>query len=234
MFKLFSFILFWRRWKGGGPWWSFLCSLFAKSLLEEGRNELCREIFLLEYENEKSSWIKTLKKYMREVSLTLGDIRGMKKNTIVDNIKRWDSQTWTAEIQHKTTLTLYAKFKKDVMEESWIDNTEGSKLLIKARTNTLALNWRNRLQNKTEECPCCGHETESLQHFLLECPEFNTIRNNTLFLEHLQHPHIDNETKLGNILALTPLNIQQIEDRKIFVKRLWDKRTKKIKTLQVV
>lgn len=131
----------------------------------------------------------------------------------------------------KTTLTVYAKLKKNVSEESWMDNTEGSRILVRGRTNTLNLNWRNKFQNKPEECPCCGHESETLQHFLLECPENYDIRNDTTL--SIQLPDADTDTKLGNILALTALNNNQIEDRKNYVKRLWNKRAKKVKAVQV-
>lgn len=75
--------------------------LYAKNLLEEGGNELCREIFHFEYEKGKSSWIRTLKKYMREGNVTLEGLKNIKKNGIVDRIIKWDSQAWVTEIQQK-------------------------------------------------------------------------------------------------------------------------------------
>ena len=48
------------------------------------------------------------------------------------------------------------------------------KILFKARTNTLNLNWRNRFKLNPDEtdttCPMCMENEETLEHFLLRCP----------------------------------------------------------------
>ena len=76
------------------------------------------------------------------------------------------------KIQTKT-LHIYNLHKKGLKEESWVDNTLGSKLILRERTNTLALNWRKRFQGKSEQCPCCDCEVETLEHFLLDCEEYS-------------------------------------------------------------
>ena len=48
----------------------------------------------------------------------------------------------------KETLRIYKIYKKDVEEISWFGNTVKTKLLIKARTDTLDLNWRGRFKNR--------------------------------------------------------------------------------------
>ena len=78
-------------------------------------------------------------------------------------------------------------------EEKWIDNTEGSKLLVRSRTNSLQLCWRNRFTNGVVQCPCCGFETESLEHFLLECPEYSEIRTQFSFLQQLEEKSVENK-----------------------------------------
>lgn len=57
-----------------------------------------------------------------------------------------------------------------------MDNSRESKLMTKATTNPLNLNWRKRLTGGDETCPCCGHEQEALEHFLLHCAAYSDIR----------------------------------------------------------
>ena len=59
-------------------------------------------------------------------------------------VRNWDTIKWNEEAHQKSTLHAYLKFKKGTKEEIWIDNIEESKLLLRARTNTLPLNWRSR------------------------------------------------------------------------------------------
>ena len=107
--------------------------------------------------------------------------RKQEKNIIINKVKEWDSLKWREEMQHKSTLNIYEKFKKTLGEENWVDNTEESKLLIRGRTNTITLNWRNIYQGKSEEYLCCGFETETLKYFLLECPQYNEIKRKLHF-----------------------------------------------------
>ena len=114
--------------------------MFAKHLLKDNGNDLMREIFLEEYEKEKTTWIKQLKVYLQDVKLTLREIKQVKKENIITRIKEWDTSRWRRELEQKSTLSTYRKFKRNIEEESWIDNTEESNLMIRARTNTLSLN----------------------------------------------------------------------------------------------
>ena len=78
--------------------------------------------------------------------------------------------------------TLYLQFTKSSnKKENWVDNTLVSKLIVRGRTNTLTLNWRNRFQNKSEQCSCCNCEIETLEHFLLDCEQYSDIRQNHSF-----------------------------------------------------
>ena len=205
--------------------------LFSKHLLEENRNQLIKEIFLLEYEEGKAQWIRLLKKYMKELDLKLTDIEHQRRDTLIEKVKEWDTKQWLEEMEQKSTLHIYRKYKRHIQEEKWIDNTEGSKLLVRGRTNSLTLNWRNRHQGKSEQCPACGHETETLEHFLLECASYNTIKTQFNFLQELQNK--SSEEKLTNILILEKLTSTEIEDRKSYMKAIWKTREKKTQQQQV-
>lgn len=106
--------------------------------MEEDKHELCILIILIEHEQGKSQWIRTLKKYMQMNNITLMDIRSLtKKKSLIK--RRWDTKMGIAEVQEKIN-PLNEKYLKNVGKEAGIDNTEESKLLIRGRTNTLILN----------------------------------------------------------------------------------------------
>ena len=127
-------------------------------------------------------------------------------------------------MENKSTLKLYRDYKKNIKEQ-WIDNTEDSKLQVRGRTNTLNLNWRNRHQGKSKQCPTCECEIETLEHFLIECNHYTNIRLSFAFMREMHD--ISNEDKLKNILAFdTNLTLQEIEIRKKFMKVLWTERRK--------
>ena len=144
------------------------------------------------------------------------------KPQIIKKIKNWDTENWRKEVSEKSTLRLYFSEKKSVKEEKWIDNTEGTKLLIRGRTNSLPLGWRKRFTNGVTQCPSCSCEVETLEHFLLECPEYLNIRSQTVFLQEI----IGNseEEKLKNILALVELTENEIKVRKTYLVKIWKKR----------
>ena len=106
----------------------------------ENRSDLNKEIFIKEYENGETKWIKTLNKYLDEMELNITEIKTLSKNKIIEKVKILDTNKWKSEIREKSTLKIYEKYKKGIKEESWVDNTEGSKLLVRARTNSLPLN----------------------------------------------------------------------------------------------
>ena len=110
--------------------------IFTKHLLKENRNELTRNIFIKKCENGDTKWIKTLKVYMKKIDMNITQINSLSKYSIIDKIKKWATTNWKNEIQTKTTLHIYNLHKKDLREESWVDNTLGSKLILRGRTNT--------------------------------------------------------------------------------------------------
>ena len=120
---------------------------------------------------------------MKKIDINIEQINILSKHNIIGKIKKWDTTNWKHDIQTKSTLYIYNLYKREISEENWVDNTLGSKLILRGRTNTLTLNWRNRFQNKSEQCPCCDCETETLERFLLDCEEYNDIRQNQTFLD---------------------------------------------------
>ena len=135
-------------------------------------------------------------------------------------------------MENKTTLKIYKTYKLEVQEESWFDNTIGSKLLMNARTNTLQLHWRKRLQNEDDKCPCCQQTTETLEHFLLHCEKLSDIRQKYSMTS--QPYPINTDNTIANIILLhkdKKINKEDITIRKNYLKEIWNKRNKIIKEL---
>lgn len=204
--------------------------LFAKHLLKEKRNELVRNIFLKEYENGDTKWIKTLKTYMSKIDINIAQINSLSKNSVIEKIKKWDTNQWKQELQTKSTLYIYNLYKTVIKEETWVDNTLGSQLIIRGRTNTLTLNWRNRFQNKSEQCPCCNSEIETLEHYILDCEEYSDIRQNYSFLHNIENQNRSNI--IANILVFETLATDEIENRKEYMIKIWKRRQNKIEEVR--
>ena len=71
---------------------------------------------------------------------------------------KWDLNIWKAELERKTTLQIYKKFKNNFGDEEIYDNRPSSNILNKARTNTLQMNDRNRHTNTEINCMVCDKD----------------------------------------------------------------------------
>ena len=126
----------------------------------------------------------------------------------------------------KPSLQLYRNWKREVKEEVVYDNTYSSVLLFKARSNTLNVNLKNRHRGGSTICNFCKDVEESLEHFVMLCPEFAEIRQNCV---ELQQPYEEDHNQvLGKFL----FKEDNIENKKDISYRMWLKRDKVIKNLQ--
>ena len=147
---------------------------------------------------------------MEILNINLDYIENSKENEIKNMINKYDNKMLEDEIKKKKTLKMYGKFKIITKEIKWYDNSKKTNLMIKARTDTLKLNWRKKYINEEVKC-ICGHEVETLEHFLLECDIYNRIREKYTFL---QRPYIENKYDLiGNILLFQLQKEDSIENR---------------------
>ena len=77
---------------------------------------------------------------------------------------------------------MYSEEKKKIGYEHFYGNDRSSKYLARARTDSLKLgDWYGRLnkQQKRKDCLLCGKELENLEHFVMECIEYDHIRPQT-------------------------------------------------------
>ena len=195
---------------------------FAKHLLQS-ENKLVRQIADLDYANKTTKFIKTTQKYMEEIKINKEDLLIKTPQQIKEIVQKIDDEQWREEMNGKTTLAIYNIYKEKIKEESEIyDNSEESKLLFKARTNTLNLNWRSRFKRNLEEqnilCPMCQREEETLEHFLLTCPNLMNIRSSWDFWK---------EDEPGETLKILLCFDKKTKGKKC-LKELWKERQKTI------
>ena len=102
-------------------------------------------------------------------------------------------------MEEKETLKWYKEGKRKIQYDQCYRNGLNSKLLARARTNTLKLEEvtqrRNREHDKT--CRLCGAEEEDLKHFVLECPRLGGKRDRRLIEKWRD---VDTDKQLTNIL----------------------------------
>ena len=116
--------------------------LYTKYILN-GRKDILRRILDKSIE-DKNSWWKVSLKYMKEVRVKLGEIEYRKKEEIAKKIRSWNTERWKTDMEGKECLIIYRTWKKEVKEEQIYDNRYSSVLPLKARTDTLPLNYKNR------------------------------------------------------------------------------------------
>lgn len=116
----------------------------------------------------------------------------------------WDIEVWQAGIETKTTLTVYKQFKTNLSERNWFDNIEKSVVMLRARLNTLNVNWRKEHSGGSH---LCDSEVDNLEHFLF-CVGYSEVRQIPA-----SAPTISTNTTelIGNILILT--NIDNSENK---------------------
>ena len=97
------------------------------------------------------------------------------KRDIVGRVNDWELSRWREEVGSKSTLNYY-RAKDIIGGEGGYDNSWGSVLLYRVRSNSLRLGWRERFFGGEVACVVCGAEEETLLHFLEECEGLREAR----------------------------------------------------------
>ena len=138
-------------------------------------NTVCQKMF----RKDCDPICKTIKNYMESLKIrNIYELNHMTDLELMDCINRLDSEQWLEELENKKTLSIYKKYKTKIQEETIYDNSFGSKLLFRARSNSLELFWRNVFSGGDVSCKLCNRDVnESLEHFIGECEGLVGIRN---------------------------------------------------------
>ncbi len=141
---------------------------------------------------------------MLEINITHHDIIIKTKKEIKETTKSWDTSKWQENIDSKSSLQLYNQRKTEIKEVTFHDNRPSSIILLKDSKLPAA----TRQKKTHQSCKICHGENETLEHFLLYCPAYQTERLKTY---DLQQP---NEENVNQITFL--FSERNIEKRRTF------------------
>lgn len=190
----------------------------------KGKNQLLKKVLELMRE-QNMNWAKSNRKYLEEIGSSYREAEVKTIGELKEKTRLWDTEKWREEKESKTSLTIYNEWKKQIQEETVYDNKPSSVIWFKARTNCLPLKERKRFINENTKCDLCEIESETLEHFMLRCPEYSERRSQII---ELQQPYIENTSKIiGNFL----FNRRSAEQKKEHLYSLWKIREQKIKEL---
>ena len=149
--------------------------LFVNNILE-GENELIKQILYNTIEDNKNTWKRKFKDYLRDLNISFNRLTRMSMQEIKDKARNVDTEKWNREIEKKTSIHIYKKFKTQIKEEQFYRNDFSSTLLFQARSNTLHLNRDKRFKNESTICDLCHIEEENMTHFILKCNKLDNSR----------------------------------------------------------
>ena len=187
--------------------------LFTKHILE-GSNNLTKQILKESRMKKNNIYNRTLSKYLKKLNIYYEELTSLSKENIKNRAREWDTENWKEDMERKSSLKIYRKFKSKMKEEKFYDNRDSSKYLFQARTNTLPLNTIKRHTGGDTKCELCDNENEDLIHFLIDCKELENKRNKQIMEKNLNQ---DKEVMAGKIL----FGKEDKEDIKYMIDRMW-------------
>ena len=203
--------------------------LFFKHAFKQKRNPILKIIIEKELNKPKMKWSKQIVGYFNTLGLSKETIVETSDSEIEKIIKIYDTDKWRAEMEAKSTLKYYREGKIMITEEKWFKNGEKYSIMMKIRSNTLKLNWREKDEHN-KVCKLCNNGIETLNHFILDCVELQNIRNQCMML---QLPR--NEKSEEILTKLLLLESVQEYDHNYFINLVYKlkiARDKKLKTFE--
>ena len=110
---------------------------------------------------------QTDKDSMQDLNINLHAIEHYSPTKMKKLVKSWDDSLWMKDMQDKSTLSIYRKFKYTIRDEQDLyDNTTSSVTLFRPKTGTLKLNCERRHTYGHTICDLCKMNLiEDLHHF---------------------------------------------------------------------
>ena len=112
--------------------------------IEQRGNALLRAVKDRILDSGRMKWSRTSLAYLKEVNCTLTVLYGMTVEQLTARTREVGHVRWRDEINEKSTLSTYRKWKPEIREELFYDNTQASVTFFAARANCLRLNDRRR------------------------------------------------------------------------------------------
>ena len=154
------------------------------------------------------------------------DIR-KRKGIINNKVREYDFEKWKERMGRKVTLKMYSE-KSVPKRENFYDGDWGSRLLFRARTNSLEVGDRTYRFNDTTYKTCLRFDMrvdETVEYIMAECPAYEVDRERVImeykgFLgEHYFRDLVELEEKgLSYLLGITEdVPLQVVEITKTFL-----------------
>ena len=100
--------------------------------------------------------------------MDVNNLEILDRGGIKSKVREYDNREWKREMETKSTLWVYRRFKDRIKEEKFYDNSWDSEIMFRARTNTLVLEDLKRHSNEDTSCKICDMgEREDLGHFII-------------------------------------------------------------------
>ena len=173
--------------------------LYLKHILTENGNAIVKKIVQEEIETKESVWIRRVEQYMQKTDIDYSLLLNGSKGDIKRKINEWDTKIWREGMERKSTLDLYRNYKMEIREEKWYANGHKWVIMMKARSNTLRLRWREWGTNEEKQCQICRNGTENLEHFLVTCVSLENVRSKYI---ELMRPRIDDNRKIMMVILM--------------------------------
>ena len=192
--------------------------------------------------NEKrntTSWLRRTKHlsktYLKPGGIELSNLKrkDVAKVVIDAAVNYVHEEKWLDNIRQKSTLSVYGTEQRFGGRDEFWDNSLGSSLLFKARSDTLELNAMKKrwcLMSSPNCTLCATGVSESLTHFLLYCPQLEQVRarETSASVSAVLNQNTSDEEKLVALLHcgadLAPA--RHVSETKRFLERLWQARRK--------
>ena len=193
-------------------------------------NEILKHIIEEELVTPKMKWTKKVREYLNILDMNSNQITGISPEELKTIINEFDTKEWKAEMEERVTLQYYKSGKIMIKEEKWFKNGLRYNTMMKARSNTLQLRWRER-NNEDKICLLCRKEEETLEHFLLNCKELQKYRDQCILLQLPRNNQA--EDKLINKMIL--LEEDEVHNKNIFItilSKMYNVRNQIVKNLK--
>ena len=100
---------------------------FLKHIEENVTNDLMRRIIEQKKILKKDYWTKSTNAFMCKINLKYSELKSETKKHIKRKIEIWDEEMWKQEIKEKSSLKIYAEWKKSMKSEEYLyDNRPAS------------------------------------------------------------------------------------------------------------
>ena len=124
-----------------------------------------------------TKWLEIIKNYYQITGVkSIDQLQTIDKRELKRKIEKWDWREWSKDVNGKTTLGIYKKFKDSIKEEKIYNNSYSSVLLYQCRSNSIKLNWRKAFEGGNTKC-LCNEAVETVEHTLLYCKHLSPYGN---------------------------------------------------------